>query len=366
MASEQLNREQKLSLYRDGYVVVKGAVAPELVERARARITAAENAASVARAADLTDLVNASSLTPILNEVMGRFDPPTDCLVRILEKHGPRERFNILGYYDEDMPYYGATLHIDGNIWIKPPQEIQQGTPEEIYDRFIAAGPKGDIGRSAEVLGSNLTPLFMDPEMTLSLGSFTAFLIVCLNDQARPGCGQTVMLPRAHHAMERFFRWQAAQDGHLGPEGADWPRLNFDSPNRSGMNYVPQTILDEFTDETSECTSDGCRWPRPEQVLMEPGDACIAVYNIPHSQSRNENGAESRKNIIFRIRNKSRQPDKICTGSSDHPDRGELGEWLNYESGNDPWKRSKHALCNMWEEWEGMQQIIADEQVVRY
>jgi len=81
------------------------------------------------------------------------------------------------------------------------------------------------------------------------------------------------------------------------------------------------------------------------------------MYNIPHSGSRNERGTESRKSVIFRIRNKSRQPDKILTGMSDHPDRGWLGEWLDFDEGNDPWERSKQAMMNMWAEWEGMADI---------
>ncbi len=24
-----------------------------------------------------------------------------------------------------------------------------------------------------------------------------------------------------------------------------------------------------------------------------------------------------------------------------------------------PWERSKHAMCNMWSEWEGMQEVVA-------
>jgi hypothetical protein len=70
---------------------------------------------------------------------------------------------------------------------------------------------------------------------------------------------------------------------------------------------------------------------------------------------------ESRKNIIFRIRNKSRQPDKIVNGVSDHPDRGQAGEWLEFEPGNNPWERSVHALCNMWDEWEGMRDVLEEK-----
>ena len=48
-------------------------------------------------------------------------------------------------------------------------------------------------------------------------------------------------------------------------------------------------------------------------------------------------------------------------GVSDHPDRGQMGEWLEFEDGNDPWERSKHAMCNMWHEWEGMAEFVAEK-----
>ena len=96
--------------------------------------------------------------------------------------------------------------------------------------------------------------------------------------------------------------------------------------------------------------------------MMEPGDAAITIFQMPHTGTRNEFGTESRKNMIFRIRNKRRQPDKVVTGVSDHPDRGMMGEWLEYEEGNDPWQRSKHALTHMWEEWDGMRDIVEEEQ----
>ena len=82
---------------------------------------------------------------------------------------------------------------------------------------------------------------------------------------------------------------------------------------------------------------------------------------MPHTGTRNEFGTESRKNMIFRIRNKQRQPNIAVTGVSDHPDRGQKGEWLEYEAGNNPWERSKFALTHMWHEWEGMRDIVDEE-----
>ena len=51
---------------------------------------------------------------------------------------------------------------------------------------------------------------------------------------------------------------------------------------------------------------------------------------------------------------------------TDHPDRGQMGEWLEYEEGNNPWARSRQALTHMWEEWEGMQEVVAQERAPVY
>ena len=358
--ADAMTLDQKRDFYRDGYMILKNVVPQDMVDAARSRIESRKEGENLAKAQQMTDLVNATAVTPILNEAMGRFDPPIAAQVGVTPVSKPDEHFNSLGYRDQDMPYYGAQTHVDGNITIRAPQEVQQGTPEEIYLRYFANGPKGDLGRSPEVIGHNMVPMFEDPAMTLGLGSFTAFVIVCLNDQTVEGCGQTALLKCAHHSVERFFRYQYETNGRLGPEGPGWPRLNYAAPNRCGLVYLPPAVAEEFIDETSEATPDGKRWPRPTQVLMEPGDVCITIYQIPHSGTRNERGTESRKNIIFRIRNKSRQPDKLVNGITDHPDRGQHGEWLDYEQGNDPWERSKHAMCHMWNEWEGMREVIAE------
>ena len=354
---QTLSLEQKRTLYRDGYVIVRNAVPEHLVAAAKQRIAAGEG--MMAKAPEMTDLVNQSSVTPILHDAMGYFDPPIAAQVGVRPVSKPGDHFNNLGYRERDMPYYAAEPHVDGSMTIRIPQEVQEGTPDEIYRRYIATGPKGDLGRSPDVIGHNMVPMFEDPGMTLGLGSFTAFVFVCLNDQSEEGRGQTALLRGAHHAVERFFRWQRGVNNHLGVEGPGWPRLDHDVPNRCGLIYLPQAVQDQFIDEDSECTPDGRRWPRPTQILMEPGDACITVYQIPHSGTRNE-GVEPRESIIFRIRNKKRQPDVLVNGITDHPDRGQRGEWLNFAPGNDPWQRSKYAMCNMWHEWDGMEEVVAD------
>ena len=359
--SHALSPEQKQSLYDDGYIVLKNAVSQGLVDAAIDRIRNPEQGVYAGGTKELTDLVNASTVTPILHEAMGYFDPPIVCQVGANPVRKPGHHFNNLGYRDKDQPYYGAESHMDGLCTIGVPQEVQTGTPEEIYTHYITSGPKGDIGRSPEVMGHNSVPLFEDPEMTLGMGSFTAFAFVCLNDQTRAGCGQTALLRGAHHVTEKFFRWQRSVNDCIGPEGPGWPRLNYNAANRCGHVYLPESVRGQFLDDTSEKTPDGVRWPRPTQVLMEPGDACITLFHMPHSGTRNE-GTETRMNIIFRIRNKKRQPDKMVNGLSDHPDRGQRGEWLDYEEDNNPWERSKDALCDMWDEWQGMGDVVRANQ----
>tara|TARA_Y100001934_G_C12201937_1_gene701656 strand:- start:627 stop:1025 length:399 start_codon:yes stop_codon:yes gene_type:complete len=119
--------------------------------------------------------------------------------------------------------------------------------------------------------------------------------------------------------------------------------------------------MDQFSDETSETTPDGRRWPRPTPVYMRPGDATIAMYHIPHSGSRNENGNSSRKSPIFALVNKKRHPNHKVEGHSDHPDRYWDGGFYDFPDGNAQYERSKFAMLNMYHEWDGMQEIVAQE-----
>ncbi|MCY4057260.1 MAG: hypothetical protein OXG44_04585, partial [Gammaproteobacteria bacterium] len=255
--THSLTLEQKQTLYDDGYIVLKNAVSQELVDAAIDRIRNPEEGVYAGSTKELTDLVNASTVTPILHEAMGYFDPPIVCQVGANRVRKPGNHFNNLGYRDKDQPYFGAESHMDGLCTIGVPQEVQTGTPEEIYNHYITSGPKGDIGRSPEVMGHNSVPLFEDPDMTLGMGSFTAFAFVCLSDQTREGCGQTALLRGAHHITEKFFQWQRSVNDCIGPEGPGWPRLNYNATNRCGHVYLPESVREQFLDETSEETPDG-------------------------------------------------------------------------------------------------------------
>ena len=365
----KLSEEQKTQFFHQGYLVLKDVVPIKLVQEARARIKRAKKGESLAAAEELADLVNLSDVTPILNEAMGEFDPITRTHVGVIKRSDPGDHFTPLGYRERDLPYFGHGLHAEGLFTGSVPQQLEEGSDSEKYRRMISSGPRGDIGRSADVVGVNTDPLFQDPEMTNAVGSFTTFCIIPLNEQLDAGCGQTAVVPGGHHVLEQFFRWQLNVSGKIGPEGPGWPRFDYEVPNGIGHVYLPDAVqekLIELTGERPECSSDGRPWPKPTPINMGPGDAAITIFQMPHTGTRNQFGTESRKNMIYRIRNKSRQPHHMVTGVSDHPDRGHWGEWLDYEEGNDPWERSKTALTQMWNEWEGMKEVVSKERAPEY
>ena len=201
----KLSEEQKTEFFHQGYLVLKDVVPIKLVEEARARIKRAKKGESLAAAEELADLVNLSDVTPILNEAMGEFDPITRTHVGVIKRSDPGDHFTPLGYRDKDLPYFGHGLHAEGLFTGSVPQQREEGSDSEKYRRMISSGPRGDIGRSADVVGVNTDPLFQDPEMTNAVGSFTTFCIIPLNEQFDAGCGQTAVVPGGHHVLEQFF-----------------------------------------------------------------------------------------------------------------------------------------------------------------
>ena len=58
---------------------------------------------------------------------------------------------------------------------------------------------------------------------------------------------------------------------------------------------------------------------------------------------------------------KSRHPNHTHDGSSVLTERSPGGKYLPWGPGDEPFEKSKAALCDMWAEWEGMQGIVAQE-----
>ncbi|HAO55120.1 MAG TPA: hypothetical protein DCR03_05900, partial [Gammaproteobacteria bacterium] len=71
MTERILSPEEKKTLYNDGYVIIKNAVSSKLVEAALNRIKKARKGENLGTEPEMTDLVNASQITPILQEAMG-------------------------------------------------------------------------------------------------------------------------------------------------------------------------------------------------------------------------------------------------------------------------------------------------------
>jgi hypothetical protein len=340
-------------------------VSKQLTQSAKKLIAEEPEAASVTGSRspfgarpEITALMNESKFTPLLKSLIGDFDAPITTHMGILPvataPPGPL-----------DMPYFNAGVHMDGLTTTSPVRK--DGTFEEKYCEFINASPDArshaalhQPGRHHLNIGTNGGMLFQDKDCSLSTGSFTLFAVLCLNDQTAPGHGQFCVLRGCHHAMEAFYQSQIDAGGIIGPEGPGWPRMG---------PMVPEAVRDHFIDEASlpAPAYDGKLFPRPTQCLMEEGDVTITMHAIPHSGTRNE-GEEPRMNVIWRIRGKMRQPNFVCDGATDHPDRWsradprapingdynmELFEqdeppYYPGEQGNDPFERSKFALSHIW------------------
>lgn len=301
------------------------------------------------------NLVNKTDAKPILKDLIGDYDDPTASHPAIQVKNYKLcDNFTSSGFLEKDVPFNGSILHIDGILTIHLPNKVFKGKKYDIYKEFLSYGPKGYIGINPEVVGHNFVPLFQDPEMTLGIGSFTALVFFALTDQLESGYGQTAVLPGAHHDMMDFLNYQKDYNNHIGIEGEGWTRLDYAASNGCGINYLPEYIYKKYTDNSSFQTPNGKKWPEPKPVNLKKGDMCIMNYLLPHTRTNNINGIEDRINIFFRLRNKKRQPNIILSGVSDSPDRDFSGKWIKYENGNNPWERSKYAICNIWEEFDGI------------
>ena len=109
--ADAMTLDQKRDFYRDGYVILKNVVPQDMVDAAHSRIESRKEGENLAKAQAMTELVNATAVTPILNETMGRFDPPIAAQVGVIPVSNPGKHFNSLRYRDQDMPYYGAQTH---------------------------------------------------------------------------------------------------------------------------------------------------------------------------------------------------------------------------------------------------------------
>ena len=354
MPAETFTADQKQSLLRDGYVIVRGAVPPEQVARARDRIQAALPKderrllvpAGLATHEDTVGLLNDTCLADILRNEMGPYPPIVSAQVAVTPPH-------------DDLGGAPAP-HVDGSWSGKIPTD-----PDEID--LATTRPKDAaryFGPGDDVRGTNDGQLWLDPDRTISIGSYTALVGVALNDQTEPGNGQFGVLKGMHEAVEAVFRRQRDAGSVIGPEGLGWPRIKISASGRPYMNGLPDAVR-----EAAHCAAEqappiaGWPWRWVTPVLLDAGDAVIALHSCPHTPTPNL-GPNPRMNVYFRVRRlREGSPHegtrRVGHGVSDHPDRGYFGQFLDYPPDYDPWATSVAKLCDHWSEWDGMRELVA-------
>lgn len=353
MASSDLSPADKCRLRDDGYIVLKQAVPANVVAAARKLITDTLPKherrllvpGTLATHPDVLALFYEGSVDNTLSTLMGPFPPVISCQVAVTP-----------GYDD-----LGGTpgTHVDGG-WSGPiPATADEIDPQTHRPKDAARY----FGAHDDKRGANDGLLWMDPDRRISTGSYTALVGICLSDQTVPGNGQFGVLKGLHEEVEAAFRAQRDAGSIIGAEGLGWPRIKIDSQGRPFMNGLPDSIRARAAElaKTNPAIED---WPWPEltPVLMEPGDAVIALHSLPHTPTPNL-GPNPRMNVYFRIRrwregNPHEGTRRVGHGVSDHPDRGYFGQYLDYPDDYDPWQTSIDKLCDHWSEWDGMQDVL--------
>ena len=375
-----LSNEEKHLLFRDGYVVIKNCIPKRLTNPAKEVIYGNLDNKGFANNNDPRTLAlyNDSNLLKIVEEAMGRHTKPITSFVAVT-KPGIVDAV-VGGKFNKSEILPCPVCHVDGGWAGIPPQiEPQEGypptrtkTPLPTAAEIIAAGHEletyGKDGPPTSMGPAGGAPLFQDPGKTLAIGSFTAFVGVCLNDQTKPGKGQFAVRRGAHEAVEAFFRMQRDAGGVMGGGGPKWPRLKVlkgPSSKYASAGLMPDAMKETYPKTTFQMDGWPSSWEQITPLLMEEGDAFIALHSLPHTATPNMSD-DPRVNVYWRVRRwRSENPHegnrKIAWGVSDHPDRAMNGQFLEYNLDEyNPYEYSKEKLCDHWSEWDGMQDIVAE------
>lgn len=352
MHASTLNETERKQLVADGFVVVREAVSLAAVERARRII---ENGmplgkrrllapAKLATNPHVHGLFEESCLSEILRTEIGRFPDVISCQVAVtpaFDQLYGRPRPHVDGSWSGQIPRDGSAI------------DNTRGRPKDAVPFF---------GPSDTKRGSNDGLLWQDPSHTMSLGSYTALVGIALNDQMERGNGQFGVLKGMHALVEESFRTQRASGGVIGPEGEGWPRIKVGPDGQPYLNGLPQLVENAMAGDL-HAESDDKEWPWPylTPVLLQQGDAVIAMHSCPHTATPNR-GPNPRMNLYFRIRrwrdgNPHENTRRLGHGVSDHLDRGYYGQYLDYPLDYDPWETSTTMLCDHWLDWDGFRNL---------
>ncbi len=351
-AATELSFEEKQEFKADGFVVVPQAVPRAVAERARGLITRSlpKNERRLLAPPELAThehvlaLFQDSCLPELMRRTMGPFPDVISCQIAVTpggDLLGGRPGTHIDGSWSGPIPKDAAEI------------EPVRGRPLDAATYF---------GEDDELRGTNDGQLWQNPERTISLGSYTALVGICLNDQTKPGGGQLGVMRGMHEVAEEAFRRQRDAGGVIGPEGPGWPRIVATEDGGTMFNGIPDLVRERGM-RAAEGIAPTEQWPWPEltPVLMEPGDAVVALHSLPHTPTPNMS-SDARMNVYFRLRrwredNPHENTRRLGHGVSDHLDRGYYGQWLEYPDSYDPWKTSVDFMCDHWSEWDGMQNV---------
>lgn len=339
-----LSAAEQFALKRDGFVVLKQAVPREVTAHAKALIDQDPTRIVHGNNPAINGLYNDSVLRDLMLTEMGPHTAPVNAQVAV-----------TLPNYSDAVVRRKVTsgaapgAHVDGG-WaglcpLKRSEILARGETLETWGLHGDPKWKGPAGGA---------PLWQDRERTVAIGSYTALVAVCLNDQRELGKGQFSVRRGAHEAVEAFFRMQRDQGGPIGGGGPNWPRLQAMGDDSAFAGIMPPKMVASYPDTRFEHE----RWPWPEltPVLMEEGDAAIALHALPHTATPNLSG-DPRMNVFFRIRrarpeNPYEGDEIVGWGVTDHPDRALDCEFLDYPASYDPFKTSVERMCDHWSEWD--------------
>lgn len=347
----QLSDTEKEDLIRDGFVILRDAVPRTLTQRAKTLIN--ENPTRIVHGDNpaVNGLYNESILRDVVLEAMGPHTAPINAQVAVTLPN-----FADAVVRRKVTSRAAPQAHVDGG-WagLCPLKRSEIHASGAQLDTWGSDGDPKSMGPAGGA------PLWQDQNRTLAIGSYTALVGVCLNNQLKPAKGQFSVRRGAHEAVEAFFRMQRDNGGPLGGGGPHWPRLQPFGEDQAFAGIMPPGMVSSYPDTRFE--NDGWPWPELTPVLMNEGDAVIALHSLPHTATPNLSD-DPRMNVFFRIRrhrenNPYEGDHRVGWGVSDHPDRALNGDFLEYPDDYDPFETSIERLCDHWSEWDGMQHVVS-------
>ena len=332
-------------LAEDGFVILRHAVPRDVTARAKALIDQDPSRIVYGDEPSINGLYTDSVLRDTMLDAMGPHTAPVNAQVAVTLPF----QSDAVGRRKVTSEAAAPGAHVDGG-WAGP-CPLKRSEIEAQGGSLATWGHDGDPKWRGPAGGA---PLWQDRERTVAIGSYTALVGVCLNDQRHPGKGQFSVRRGAHEAVQAFFRRQRDKGGPIGGGGPDWPRLQALGEDGAFAGIMPPAMVATYPDTRFEHQD----WPWPEltPVLMEEGDAVIALHALPHTATPNLSD-DPRMNVFFRIRRfRSENPYEgdpvVGWGVSDHPDRALNLDFLDYPDDYDPYRTSVEKMCDHWSEWD--------------